>query len=114
MSIRVRGNRSLALVFASALGVFGGVLLHAGQAQAADAESPLFSTDASMSVNLKNLAGKRVTVYLKGGTPLTGIVKATGDHLVHLEKLDGKDFFDALVRIDQIGAIDTRARTPGR
>jgi hypothetical protein len=114
MSICVRGNRSLALVLILAISVFGSVLLPASQAQAADGDAPLFSTEASMASNLKNLAGKRVTVYLKGGTPLTGSVKATGDHLVHLEKLDGKDFFDALVLIDQIGAIDTRARTSGR
>jgi hypothetical protein len=114
MSMCVRGNGFSALVLISAMAIFGSALLPAGQAQAADADAPLFSTNASMAANLKNLAGKKVTVYLKGGTPLTGIVKATGDHLVHLEKLDGKDFFDALVLIDQIGAIDTRARTPGR
>jgi hypothetical protein len=29
---------------------------------------------------------------------------------MHLEKLDGKDYFDALLRIDNISAIDTRFR----
>lgn len=114
MSVCVRSNRSLAFVLASAIAVLASSPLYANQTQAADADAPIFSTSISMAANLKNLSGKRVTVYLKDGAPLTGTVKAIGDHLVHLEKLDGRDYFDALVSMDQIAAIDTRARTPGR
>jgi hypothetical protein len=38
------------------------------------------------------------------------LVKGVGDHLVHLEKLAGKEHFDALIRIDRIDAIDARFR----
>jgi hypothetical protein len=114
MSMHVCSKRSLRFVFVSAMAVFGSAPLYADSPQPANADAPVFSTDTTLVANLKNLSGKRVTVYLKSGTPLTGTVKVTGDHLLHLEKLDGRDFFDALVSIDQISAIDTRVRLLGR
>jgi len=101
-SVFVIASSATALVSGSA---------HADQATT---ETPVFSVDASMLDNLKSLSRKRVTVYLIGGTTLTGSIKAVGNNAVHLEKLDGKDYFDALVSIDKITAIDTRARTSGR
>lgn len=111
MSIFLRSKRSPAFVLVSALAVFVSAPLHAQQAAA---DAPLYSTAASLADNLKSLSGKRVTLYLKSGASLTGTVKATGAHLVHLEKLDGRDYFDALVLLEQIAAIDSRARMPGR
>lgn len=98
-------------VIASSAAALGSGSVHADQAAA---DTPALSVGASMSENLKGLSGKRVTLYLVGGATLTGTIKAVGDHFVHLEKLDGKDYFDALVAVDRINAIDTRVRTPGR
>jgi small nuclear ribonucleoprotein (snRNP)-like protein len=63
-----------------------------------------------MEDNLKALIGKKVYVTLDSGKSFAGYVKEVGDHLMHLEKLDGKDYFDALLRIENINAIDTRFR----
>jgi hypothetical protein len=100
-----------AFVIASSAVALGSSSAYADQTSA---DTPALSVGASMSENLKGLSGKRVTLYLIGGTTLTGTIKAIGDHFVHLEKLDGKDYFDALVTVDRINAIDTRVRTPGR
>jgi len=106
---RTRGF-SMIPVFALALAV-------SQMAQAdysASSDAPVFATSATLADNLKSLSGKRVTIYLKSGTSLSGTIKATGDHLLHLEKLEGKDYFDALILMQEVAAIDTRARTSGR
>jgi hypothetical protein len=33
-----------------------------------------------------------------------------GDHFLHLERLAGRDFYDALVRIEDISAVEARFR----
>jgi hypothetical protein len=54
--------------------------------------------------------GQVVTVRL-GDEEITGTVKTVGDHLVHMERLSGKDFFDAAVRLDRIDAVIVRVRS---
>lgn len=73
-------------------------------------EGVSYNVEASLADNLTALLGKKVYVTLESGKTFTGFVKAVGNHLLHLEKLAGKDYFDALIRIDSIGAIDTRFR----
>lgn len=74
-------------------------------------EGVSYDVNASMEDNLKALIDKKVYVALNSGKTLTGFVKAVGDHLIHIEKLEGKDYFDALIRIENINAIDTRFRS---
>ena len=69
-----------------------------------------YNVNASMADNLKSLIGKKVSVTLDSGKTFSGLVKEVGNHLMHLEKLDGKDHFDALIRMENISAIDTRFR----
>lgn len=73
-------------------------------------EGVSYNVDASMADNLAALIGKKVYITLESGKNLTGFIKAVGPHLMHLEKLAGKDYFDALIRIERISAIDTRFR----
>ncbi len=73
-------------------------------------EGMSYSINASLVDNLKSHIGKKMSVTLDSGKTFTGFVKNVGNHLVHLEKLDGKEFFDALIRIENISAIDTRFR----
>jgi small nuclear ribonucleoprotein (snRNP)-like protein len=73
-------------------------------------EGVSYQVNASMKDNIKTLVGKKVYVHLDSGTTLSGVVKAVGNHLIHLEKLDRKDFFDALIKIDTIIAIDAQFR----
>jgi len=73
-------------------------------------EGVSYNVNSSMEDNLKSLIGKKIYVSLDSGTTFAGYVKEVGNHLLHLEKLDGKDYFDALLRIENIKAIDTRFR----
>jgi len=73
-------------------------------------EGMSYNVDASLEENLKTLIGKRAHITTDSGTKFIGKVKAVGNHLLHLEKLDRKDFFDALIRIEDISAIDARFR----
>ncbi len=69
-----------------------------------------YNVNAPMVANLKALNGKRVYVTLNSGKVFTGLVKEVGEHLVQIEKLVGKEYFDALIRIEDISAIDTMFR----
>jgi small nuclear ribonucleoprotein (snRNP)-like protein len=77
-------------------------------------EGVSYNVDASMADNLKSFIGKKVYVTFDSGKTFAGFVKAVGNHFIHLEKLDGKDFFDALIRIENISAIDARFRSMQR
>ena len=92
----------------------GTALSLAGAAQAANPVVPIpgveYQVDWSMEDNLKALDGRRVTVTLDGGNRLSGRVKAVGNGLVHLEKLDNQSFVDALIRIERVDAIETQVR----
>ena len=82
----------------------------AAGAKVAAIEGMAYNVGASMQDNLKSLVGKKVYVTLDSGKSFGGIVKEVGNNLVHLEKLDGKDFFDALIRIEDISAVDAKFR----
>ena len=73
-------------------------------------EGMSYNVNSSMLDNLKSLVGKKVSVTTVSGKTFTGFVKKVGTHLVHLEKLEGKDYFDALVRIENISAIEAMFR----
>ena len=59
---------------------------------------------------LTSYTGKRVSVKVDGGEALEGTITKVGSHLVHLSKLSGKDFYDAVVVIDRINAVVLRVR----
>ena len=69
-----------------------------------------YNVNASLTDNLKSFTGKKVNITLNSGKTFGGIVKKVGDHLVHLEKINGKDYFDALILIEDISALDARFR----
>ena len=73
-------------------------------------EGSKFDTSLSLIDNLRNYTGKNVFIHLKSGKTLQGYVKIVGNNLVHLEKLAGKDFYDALIRIEEINAIEAKFR----
>ncbi len=75
-----------------------------------DIEGISYNVSFSIANNLKSLLGKKVSVTLDSGKTFTGFVKEVGSHLVHLEKLEYKGYFDALLRIENVSAIDTRFR----
>ena len=74
-------------------------------------EGAKFDTSFTLKENLKTFMGKDVYVHLNSGKTIQGYVKSVGDHFVHLEKLaGGRDFYDALVRMEDISAIEARFR----
>jgi hypothetical protein len=73
-------------------------------------EAVQFNVNTSLADNLAVLKGKTVTVSLSSGQTITGMVGDVKGNLLHLVKLSQKDFYDALIVIDHIGAIETRVR----
>lgn len=69
-----------------------------------------FNVSGSIADNLQTYLGKDVVIYLRSGKYFQGYVKAIGNNLIHVEKIAGKDFYDALIRIDDITAIEARFR----
>jgi len=81
-----------------------------GSAAMAD-ESYTLKPDAKMVAVLKDLSGKRVTLHLRGGgVELTGKLTVVGDNTLQLSQLANKEFFDAIVAIDTIAAVEVRNR----
>ncbi len=73
-------------------------------------EGARFDTSFPLKDNLGIFLGKDVHLVLRSGQTVQGYVKSVGDHFVHLERLAGKDFYDALVRMDDISAVEARFR----
>jgi hypothetical protein len=73
-------------------------------------EGVKFDTAASLADNLKIFAGKDVIIHLRSGKTLQGYVRSVGNGLLHLEKLAARDFYDALVRMEDISAIEAKFR----
>jgi hypothetical protein len=82
----------------------------AQQKKAAALEGVKFDTGASLADNIKAFAGKDVFVHLRSGKTIQGYVKYVGNGLLHLEKLAGKDFYDTLIRVEDISAIEAKFR----
>jgi hypothetical protein len=66
--------------------------------------------DEVMAGVLKDRSGKNVTLVLVSGTELTGKVDNVGNNTVRLTELSGKDYFDAVVDLDDVSAVVFRAR----
>lgn len=49
-------------------------------------------------------------IHLRNGTILSGKVGGVGDHHFLLTHLAGKEFYDALILIEDISVIETRVR----
>lgn len=88
--------------------VLSSILLHAA---AASAESP-FNASKSMRENLKTLAGaqKAVTVVLGNGKEYRAHIAQVGDNELLLTGIAGREFFDVLIDLDEIVAVEAQAR----
>ena len=95
-----------ALVLASALAVAPLIGPLAVKAQ----DAPLEVNADAIKVNLERQVGKRVRLRLISGQDVEGTVIAVGTAGVHVARLAGMDFFDAVVRLDQIAAVIVRVR----
>ncbi len=107
-SFKIASGMALAVLLLLALSV-----IYPAQAQprsVAPVDGAKFDPSSTIKDNLKIYTGKDVVIHLRSGKSLQGYVKAVGDHLIHIEKLSGKDFYDALIRIEDITAIEAKFR----
>jgi hypothetical protein len=75
-----------------------------------EAKYELKSPAATIKDILSEQTGKRVIVRLENGENLEGTVTRVGDSVVHIVRVSGKDFYDAVVRIDRISAVLFKVR----
>ena len=76
---------------------------------AQEARLPVSAQDTPRTVLQRHL-GKAVTLKLDSGDEIAGKVRLVGDRIVHLEELAGKEFYDAVVDLDEVAAVIVRAR----
>ncbi len=72
--------------------------------------APQFNLELTLADNLLALQGRTVSVTLSSGPPIAGIVKNVKNGNLHLEKLVQKEFFDAIIVIDKISAVEIRVK----
>ena len=70
---------------------------------------PISPTDTTQSV-IAAQKGKRITVRLRSGQELSGVVRDSSDRLLILGEVSGREFFDAAVPIDAIEAVLVRTK----
>jgi hypothetical protein len=87
-----------------------GLVLPAVPALAEEPKYELRSAGATIKDVLQESLGKRVIVRLDTGENLEGTVLKVGESVLHLAKLSGRDFYDAVVRIDRISAVIFKVR----
>ncbi len=83
-----------------------------GQAPAAgQGTTAMFEEQDTMAAVLKRLEGKQVRLRLAGSNDeVIGKLQKVGKELVHLSDLSGREFFDAVVRIDQVSGVSVQVR----
>jgi len=65
----------------------------------------------TMKTVLQGQMGQRVSVVLTTGPgEIAGVVTMVGDKVVHLSGLTGREYFDAVIALDQIAAVVIRVR----
>ncbi len=93
----------LALIMALCLGAVASIL----------AQENEFELNPSYGIRevLNAYVGKRVAIRTGAGESIEGTVTKVGNHLLHISKLTGKDFYDAVIVIDKIDSVIMRVRT---
>jgi hypothetical protein len=74
------------------------------------ADIQIHSGDSIKSV-LERLVGQDVTLAVANGGEITGKVTKVEALVVHLSRLVGREFFDAVVRLDSVNVVTVRVRT---
>jgi hypothetical protein len=69
-----------------------------------------FGKDKSLQTNLQQFKGKTIEIQLKTGGQLTGKLSEVGTQSILLKELRGKEYYDALIVIDDITAVIFKAR----
>lgn len=85
------------------------VALHAEEAAA---PAVLLDPGQGVKDNLERLASAKrgVEVTLHGGKAYRGRIGGVGDQAVLLTEIEGREFYDAWIALDEIAAIEVRVR----
>ncbi|MCX5859644.1 MAG: hypothetical protein NT056_07075 [Proteobacteria bacterium] len=109
--LKMNGIIPAALVLLIAFAVGSALMVKSAPAQEAQkSEVVQLNANFTLADNLTALKGKTVTVTISAGQSMSGTVKDVKNNLLHLEKLVGKEFYDALVVIEDISAVELRVR----
>ena len=76
-----------------------------GAARAADETKAPAPFGESVKIMLDASVGRAVTLHLASGQEIAGTVMKVGDHAVHLARIVGRDFYDAVVLLDRVDAV---------
>ena len=89
-----------------------GSLLALPLATSVFAEDPPLTVQGTQPLRetLQKKTGAKATLQLISGQELSGTITAVGENAVHLSELTGKEFYDAVVRLDHISAVILRVR----
>ncbi len=80
--------------------------------RADDAGKPGLSTTGSMGEALAKLGeGRDVELVLSNGKSYRGKLGSVGKDTVIVTQLAGKEFFDVLIDLDEVAAVELRARS---
>lgn len=72
------------------------------------ADKIAFTPEDTTTSVLTRQSGQKVEIVLKSGEHLSGTVKAVGSKAVHIGALAGKEFYDAVVALDDVTAVIVR------
>ena len=72
------------------------------------ADKVAFTPEDTTTSVLTRQSGQKVEIVLKSGEHLSGTVKAVGSKSVHIGALTGKEFYDAVVALDDVTAVIVR------
>jgi hypothetical protein len=110
---RSRVCRMLITIAAMVMVVGIGIFIIPRAVSAADTESKenaKFNVGTTMVSNLASLTGKTITVTLSSGQTFTGVVSDAKDNLLYLTRITQREFYDALIAIDHISAIEMKVK----
>ena len=80
-------------------------------AHAQQEQDKMIDAGLSMADNLSALTGKSVTLYLSNGNSVSGKVGKVYGGNIHIAELSGKEYFDALIRVDAVIGFEVRAKS---
>ena len=72
--------------------------------------APSFELNTTFQNNLIIAKGQFAFVTLKSGNTFSGDIKDVKNGLLHLEKVEGRDYFDALIRVEDICSFEIQFR----
>jgi len=105
--LRVLNTKGIATIFLVVTYII--LFLSAVSVIAADYDFK-FSDDSSLKTSLLQFKDKSVEISLRSGEQISGKISNIGSHVILLRELKGKEYYDALINIDEIAAVVFRAR----